>query len=367
MERLPSKERSDASRDEGATTVVISAAPGALLEPLIAELAAIGEVERWAPMSAPAWLSRAPGAVGRYAQRRAVGGASVAGAGAPGIAGVRTAPAMLGIDAALRAFAGARTDRRYQAEFALRAAIDVWAAREVRARKPATVIAPTLAARRTFAAARAVGARTVLVLDLPLLRTLHRDLDRAAEHWPERAFLRRFRAPSWAIARQEAERVLADQIVVRGSYAHATCVADGIPESRISRLPAPPPRALPAPAVPTGRVRLAGLAAARHGIDTALAATRELGLTLVVRPGEGTEPADLTRRPGVATDDDPVDAIICPAVCETYAPELRVSGTPVLASPAAGGSGPEGFDVAGWIAALSRFVGDDHRAVSRSP
>lgn len=320
--------------------VVISASPGGLLEPWIAAQPPGVIVERWTPLAAPAWLARAPGAIGRYARRRVDRGA-------------RAAAPILVFDAALRAIAGTRTDRRYQAEFALRVAIDAWAAREIARMRPEIVVAPSLAARRTFAAARAIGARTVLVLDLPLLRVLHHDLDRAAAVWPERAFLRRFRAPSWAIARQEAERVLADEVLVRGPYALGACRADGIPAARIAILPAAPPRPLPRPASPTGRVRLAGLAAARHGIDTALAATRALGQTLVVRAGEGTEPTDLVHCPGVATDDAPVDAIICPAVCETYPAELRTTGIPVLASPPAGGTGPDPFDVRGWTLALA--------------
>ncbi|MEJ7596412.1 MAG: hypothetical protein WKG01_00765 [Kofleriaceae bacterium] len=262
-------------------------------------------------------------------------------------------PHLLAADAALRLWAAARTDRRYRASFLLRAAIDRWAAAEVRRRKPALVIASSLAARRTLATARELGIASVLVLDVPLLRALHRDLDRAADVWPERAFLRRFRAPSWAIARQEAERVLADLVVVRGRYAEQLCLADGIPEARLARLPLPVVE-LAAPARRTGRVRLAGLAAARHGVDTALAAARRAGMTLVVRTGEGTEPTDLGSLPGVATDDGPVDAIVCPAVCETYACELAVSAIPVIASPMAAidGVGPDPFDAAAFAEAI---------------
>ena len=297
------------------------------------DLGSLGDVEHWMPLATPPWLARVPGPIGAFARRRRC-------------EHDRAAPHLLAFDAALRTWARDHTDRRYRASFVLRAAIDRWAAAEVRRRKPSMVIAPSLAARHTFAAAREIGAATVLILDVPLLRALHRDLDRAAGVWPERAFLRRFRAPSSAIARQEAERVLADLIVVRGAYAHALCLADGIPESRLARLPAPP-SSLPAPPRATGRVRLAGLAAARHGVDTALAAVRRLGATLVVRVGEGTEPSDLARLPGVATDDGPVDAIVCPAVCETYAAELAASAIPVIASPMAAldGRGPDPYDV----------------------
>ncbi len=311
--------------------MIAVAATSRLLDPLILQAHDAGDTEIWAPAGLPKVLGRLPGKLGAFVARRSIA-ADVRG------------PISIA-QAALRAWAGARTDRSYQAEFLLRLAIDRWCAGQVRRRKPKVVIATSLAARETFAAARELGARCVLAIDLPLLRMLHRDLDRAAEHWPERAFLRRFRAPSWAIGRQEVERVLADLILVRGPYARAACLADGIPASRIAELPLAPAPVIAA-ANRVGRVRLAGLAAARHGIDTALAATRQLGITLVIRAGEGTEPADLTSLAGVATDNAPVDAIICPAICETYPPELRATGIPVIASPMASvdGRGPDPFD-----------------------
>ncbi|MDQ3333996.1 MAG: hypothetical protein M4D80_02460 [Myxococcota bacterium] len=263
------------------------------------------------------------------------------------------APRLVPADLALRIWARGKTDRRYLGDFARRAALDVWFAREVRRLRPETVIACSLGARCTFAAAKSIGARTMLVLDLPLFRALHRDLDRAATHWPERSFLRRFRAPSWAIARQEAERVLADLVFVRGPYARSICLADGIAPQRLSPLPARATVSIATPARPTHRIRLAGLAAARHGIDTALEAARIAGKTLVVRIGDGTEPSNL-RQLGVATDDAPVDAVICPAVCETYAPELRITGIPVIASPMASldGTGPDPYDASAFAAAF---------------
>lgn len=318
---------------------VVAASPGRALAPLVTSCHEVGGTELWTPLATPSWLARAPGALGRFAARRG--------------AGELAAPSLLAVDAALRAWARDRTDRRYRAEFLLRTAIDAWAARAVLRRKPHIVVACSLAARRTFAAARSIGATCVLVLDVPLLRALHRDLDHAASIWPERSFLRRFRAPSWAIARQEAERVLADLVLVRGAYARSLCLADGI--TRVAMLPAPPAPDVAAPVARTGRIRLAGLAAARHGIDTALAAARSLGLTLVVRQGEGTEPADLARLPGVALDDGPVDAIICPAICETYAPELRASTIPVIASPMASidGLGPDPYSASAFAAAVT--------------
>jgi hypothetical protein len=334
---------------------IVRAAPGALLDPLIATCRDVAATEVWSPLAAPAWLARAPGALGRFARRRArqhdEGTAHLALA-------ERSAFALLAVDMVLRAWARTDTARSYTAELARRIAIDAWAAREVMRRRPRVVIAGSLAARRTFAAARAIGARCVLALDLPLLRALHHDLYRAARAWPTRAFLRRFRAPTWAIARQEAERALADLILVRGAYAHALCIADGVRDDQLARLPDQPAPTVAPPAASsprTGRIRLAGLAAARHGIDTALMAARALGTTLVVRTGEGTEPADLAHLPGVAVDDGPVDAIICPAICETYAPELRTSGVPVIASPfaSADGAGPDPYDADAFAAAIA--------------
>lgn len=319
---------------------VAHAAPGALLEPLIAACRGEGAVDVWSPLAAPAWLGRAPGALGRFARRRP---------------GTSSGPGLFVLDAALRAWARDDTGRSYVADFARRVAIDVWAAREVVRTRPRVVIACSLAARRTFAAARSIGATCVLVLDLPLLRALHRDLDRAAAAWPARAFLRRFRAPAWAIARQEAERVLADRILVRGAYARALCLADGVREETVELLPTRSAPMHTAPAAPTGRIRLAGLASARHGVDTALAAARSLGLTLVVRTGDGTEPANLAGLPGVAVDDGPIDAIVCPAICETYPPELRATSIPIVASPFASvdGGGPDPYDPEAFAIAIA--------------
>jgi len=332
---------------------IIAAAPAPLLARLVADCASLGSCEQWTPNAAPPWLARAPGPLGPFARRRIVGDIAGDGAPRPSLSRGLLSPGLLA-DAALHAWAGERTDRRYLAELAKRVALDAWAAARVRRHRPQIVVATSLGARRTFAAARAVGARTVLVLDLPLLRALHRDLDRAARVWPHRAFLRRFRAPSWAIARQEAERVLADVILVRGPYARSLCLADGIPAERLAELPRGAGPQLASSATPTGRLRLAGLAAARHGVDTALAAAQRLGKTLVVRIGEGTEPADLARLPGVATDDGPVDAIVCPAICEAYPPEVRASGLPVIASPMASldGRGPDPYDAEAFARAI---------------
>jgi hypothetical protein len=75
-----------------------------------------------------------------------------------------------------------------------------------------------------------------------------------------------------------------------------------------------------------------------------------------VRVGEGTEPAGLARLPGVATDDGPADAIVCPAICETYPDLVRATGVPVIASPmaSADGTGPDPFEPAAFADEIAR-------------
>lgn len=293
---------------------------------IAAACAALGPVERWAPTTAPHDAAQL---------------------------------ALAGVALAARAWSRGDAERLIRADLAQRALLDRWAAREVRRRRPSVVIAPSLGARRTLAAAHAVGARTVLALDLPVLRQLAADLDRAATAWPTRRFLRRVRpAPAW-IVEQESEWMLADLVLVRGSYARQLLAARGVAPGALAALPtaAPPPIARPSTA--TGRVRLAGIATARHGLDAALAATRALGLTLVVRVGDATEPADLATQPGVATDDGLVDAVLAPAVCEAYPVELRAAraaGVPRVASPLLAEPGDvvgDPYDVPALTAALA--------------
>ena len=96
------------------------------------------------------------------------------------------------------------------------------------------------------------------------------------------------------------------------------------------------------------RVLLAGLAAARHGTMEALAAVAARPhVTLLVRPGEGMEPADLLAHPQVAVADDAqrrhlrgVDLVLAPAWCETYLAEVTTAaavGVPVVATQRAAG------------------------------
>jgi len=188
------------------------------------------------------------------------------------------------------------------------------------------VIAPSLAARATFAAAPS-GCLKILVEDLPSFRQLHADLDVAALAHPDCRFLRRYRAPARLVARQEAERVLADALLVRGRYAAEQRSGAGKPI-----LPLPLPRvelarATHAPGA-RRRVLLVGLATARNGSMEALQASGDW--ELLVRPGEGMEPADLLSRPNVRAARpseiatlEGIDLVIAPAWCESHPEELR--------------------------------------------
>jgi len=201
------------------------------------------------------------------------------------------------------------------------------------------VIAPSLAARSVFAAAP-LGCLKILVEDLPSFRQLHADLDLAALAHPDCRFLRRYRAPARLVARQEAERVLADALLVRGRFAAEQRSDTGKPV-----LPVPLPRLelRRAPHAPGARRRvlLAGLATARNGSMEALEAFGDW--ELLVRPGEGMEPPDLLSRPNVRAARptlDGVDLVIAPTWCESHPEELRraaAAGVPAIATHRAAG------------------------------
>jgi hypothetical protein len=78
---------------------------------------------------------------------------------------------------------------------------------------------------------------------------------------------------------------------------------------------------------------LAGLAAARGGTHETLAALEgRPHLTLLVRPGEGTEPSSLLAHPRVRIASrsalerlEGVDAVLAPAWCETYPREVPLA------------------------------------------
>ncbi len=220
------------------------------------------------------------------------------------------------------------------------------------------VVAPSLCAREVFAVARARGARCVLVEDLPTLRALHADLDEAFERYPAEAFLRNHRASAEDVARQEAERLLADEVWVRSEFVRERLLAAGHSQDVIRELHPeeadgtvrrlePRPRR-------QGRTRhahrvalLAGPAVARNGLREALAALDSRPeWSLWVRPSEGTDRAMLEhpRVKQVTAEQQRslkgVDVVLAPAWCESHPPELPravAKGIPVIATDRAAG------------------------------
>jgi hypothetical protein len=280
-----------------------------------------------------------------------VGPASAVGAWVGPASAVRVVtPPRLAVRIALRAWSRGKTRRQLAARLWLRAAVDTVAARAL-PDGTRVVIAPSLAARSSFARASRLGATCVLVEDLPWLRQLHDDLDRAGRAHPSCRFLDNYRAPAWALVRQEAERVLATSLFVRGAWSR-----DALRHVRRPTLPLPLPPARPAPRSPRNgqlRVLLAGLATARNGSVEALAAVRAIpDAILLVHPGDGeglhpssiladprVAPASATTRSTLAS----VDAVLAPTWCESYPSEVTLAaaaGIPVIATRRAAGFSP---------------------------
>ena len=327
--------------------VLVAPEPASWIAPLTISLRRHGAIQVFAPWAlgkvSPSWL---PARARLSWKRRQI---------APDATSLQ--PGWMGVEAALGLWAGRRTDRLMTARYAKRRATDGMAAWWLdQLRMDITlVVAPSLSARRTFAAAAARGLPRVLIEDLPGLRELHDDLDRAARRWPDSHLLRRYRAPAALVARQEAERVLADLVVVGGRFAEKQRRARGVSPERIALLPRAEPDVGSGAArhVFHGRagpnILLAGSAAARHGVFEALEATRMLpGATLLVRAGEGAEAAALGANSQVRLSSPEererlsgVDLVLAPAWCECYPPEVALGarlGLPVVASGRAAGA-----------------------------
>ncbi|MBL8924291.1 MAG: hypothetical protein JNJ54_35915 [Myxococcaceae bacterium] len=240
------------------------------------------------------------------------------------------------------------------------------------------VFAPSIGAHRVFA--RTPRAEHVLLMDLPVLRQLHADLDDAAEVLPRATFLENYRAPRALLVRQEEELVLASRVLVTSRYARQRLRSRGVPPARLGVL-SMPARALqltPAPASPN--VLLAGTTASRCGLELALEAieqTREL--VLWARRGPGSSAAAL-RHPRLRLVEGappPVRCVVAPSWVEAHAPEAAAAvavGVPLLATERALGFAEQGRAVTlmrpGDVARLRDFLetsGPPHRGTGSSP
>jgi hypothetical protein len=250
----------------------------------------------------------------------------------------------------------ARADaaRRLRARFALRVRSGGLLARLVG--RYERVVAPSTAALELFSEARALGVRTVLVEDIPDMRGLHRDLDAAAARHPDAALLRRFRAPSELVARQEQERLLADRRLVFSALGLAR---DSGAEPISTELN---PARDGAPSA--GRtVLLAGPPLARAGVIEAARACEVAGLRLVARSCETKDAAvEVASEAELALQG--VAAVLAPAWAESW-PRVTLDaarcGIPVIATAQGAGLAPYEAvacgDVDGLVAALQRGLG----------
>lgn len=262
---------------------------------------------------------------------------------------VRITPPRLATRALFRA-AGRDAGRRVRARLGLRMAWD----RLVTLPADATrVYAPSLGARETLAEARRRGIEAILVEDLPDLRGLHRDLDRAARRHPDCSLLRRFRASHATLARQEAERVLATERLCDRP-------GQGSPIEWGPIAPVSPRRGR--------RVLLCGLPVARNGSVEALGAILGLEGTLVARRGETVEPGGARLElvdPATLGDLDGIGVVIAPALCESRHAALAQAsahGIPTIATTLAAGRTRvddlvEPGDVSALREALQRHLG----------
>ena len=327
--------------------LILSPEPAPWLHQLETLLGPVGQGEVLAPWALPdvlkPWVPVPTRLRSAWERRRLPVPAGFRVWGLPGWAAVET-----GLRLAAPSAAAA-----FRARFALRRRV-AQAAAVLLPRSVEAVLAPSLCAREVFALARSRGARCVLVEDLPSLRALHADLDEAASRHPEESFLRNHRASAEDVARQEAERLLADEVWVRGDFPRERLLSAGHSAERIRELsdPLESPGGNPPPERKLGahahRVALlAGPALARSGLRESLAALdARPEWSLWVRPSEGTDPRHLSHpRVRKVTAElqrtlQGVDAVLAPSWCESHPPELAravARGIPVIATDRAAG------------------------------
>lgn len=258
------------------------------------------------------------------------------------------APVFTALEVAARIYSQGHRTRLFQTRFALRRAASLWAQGREEIQSASRVYAASLSARRLFA--RNEDAEKILLLDLPLLRIMHDDLDRAAHEHADCGFLRHYRAPDWAIIEQETEIAMADRIIVRGRFAREALGRYGVERESVHISPMAFEHVEGRRRRKDGelRVLLAGLAAARHGAAEVLSILEgRPWLRVVVRDGEGAEPPALLEHPQVIRSADAscsdVDAVIAPCLCEAYLPEVHsaaAAGVPVIATTRGAGAVP---------------------------
>ncbi len=265
---------------------VVAPEPTSWLHPVVDALQAVGTVRVFAPWALPPAAVRLGTSIG-FVRRR----------DARCLPGVRPTAWFTAAELAARAHARGKAAPTFANRVRMRRFVDALASFGLgRDEAPRLVVAPSFAARRTFAAARRGGGTCLLVEDMPDFDGLVDGLDRLAREHPQAHVLRHHRPRARDHARQRAERWQADAVAVRGRAAWHR-LGGSKPRVALPRLPCPRE-------IPRGHdVAFAGPALARAG-STHLPALLEAlpGRTIRVRPGPCSEPASLANHPRVRID-----------------------------------------------------------------
>ncbi|MGH1348186.1 MAG: hypothetical protein ACRBN8_41915 [Nannocystales bacterium] len=273
----------DAARRADHRVFIIAPEPNDWLRPVLEVLQPSRPVEVFAPWVLPQALAKLGRRIG-FVRRRD-------GRGLPGARphGWFTASELL-----VRGVARGKTAATLSNRVRMRALVDHTAAFHIARRPtPSLIVAPSLAARRSFAHGRQAGATCLLVEDLPDLDTLVDGLDALASAHPQASFLRNHRPRLRAHARQRAERWQADAVCVRGRVAWQRL---GPSKTRV-QLPRSP---FTGRGTPGGDVLFAGPPLARCG-STALPELLDAleDVTVRVLPGPCSEPSSLQHHPRI--------------------------------------------------------------------
>ncbi len=342
-----------AATDDRAFVVVPE--PADWLAPLLDVLREAGPVEVFAPWVLPDAVVTLGGRVGFV--RRRLG---------HGLPGARGRGWFTAAELVARALARGKTARTLANRVHIRALADAAAAFHLSRRPaPSLVLAPSLAARRTFSRSRAAGSTCLLIEDLPDFDTLVDGLDRLASGLPEATFLRNHRPRARDHARQRAERWQADVIAVRG---RASWHRLGGTASRVLL----PRLASSVRHVQGSEIAFAGPPLARAGSTHLPALLGALPERVVrVQPGPVAEPAALLDHPRVRVDRslDGVGVVLSLGPLESY--PSRVAGALERGIPVVGTAASTGLldrasvscvdpdDVAGVADAIERALRRD--------
>lgn len=265
---------------------VVVPEPTSWSRPVVDALESVGTVRVFAPWALPTTASRLGRSIG-FIRRR----------DARGLPGVVPSGWFTAVELVTRAYARGKAARTFANRVQMRALVDALAASRLnRGKAPRLVVAPSFAARRTFAAARRSDAACLLIEDMPDFDRLVDGLDALAREHPQAHFLRNHRPRVKDHARQRAERWQADAVAVRGRAAWHRL---GNASVRVSL-----PREATARQVRRGNdVCFAGPALARAGSLYLPALLEALpGRTIRVHPGPCSEPASLGSHPRVRVD-----------------------------------------------------------------